>query len=366
MCKKNCNNQVDEETRKHAFSTFWKLGSFELQNAYLCGIVKQEVPKFRRPRDGSRPEGKSSTNTFYLHNLQGNSVKVCRKYFVDTFQISNGRLTRALKKLKESKPPGSDERGRHVPANKISVERMNVVREHINSFPSYQSHYSRSQNPNRKYLPSDLTVIAMYHSYLKYCEGKSEPVSEAIYRRTFSSEFNLYFHTPLKDTCSKCDSFKNKLLNINNEEEKRNLQAMHELHLRKAEAARTAQANDATLSKNDSNVYAFTFDLEKALPFPKLTTGIAYYKRNMYLYNLGIHELNNNVGFMYTWDETLASRGSQEISSCVTKHLLNRARNYKHIIMYSDTCTGQNRNWNFALAMHKLTKLITQHVILLT
>lgn len=135
-----------------------------------------------------------------------------------------------------------------------------------------------------------------------------------MYRRTFNSEFNLYFHTPLKDTYSKCDAYKNKLPYIENEQEKKHMITMHELHLRKAEAAKTALKEDTTTSKNDPNVYAFTFDLEKVLPFPKITTGIAYYRRNMYLYNLGIHELKTCLGYMYTWDETTASRESQKIS----------------------------------------------------
>lgn len=47
------------------------------------------------------------------------------------------------------------------------------------------------------------------------------------------------------------------------------MNTMHELHLRKAEAARTALQEARTTSKNDPNVYALDFDLEKALPFPK-------------------------------------------------------------------------------------------------
>lgn len=65
-CKKGCSTKIDAETRKHAFSVFWKLGSFKLQNAYLCGLVKQELPRFRRPRDGSRQEKSSSIFFTYI------------------------------------------------------------------------------------------------------------------------------------------------------------------------------------------------------------------------------------------------------------------------------------------------------------
>lgn len=39
-------------------------------------------------------------------------------------------------------------------------------------------------------------------------------------------------------------------------------------------------------------------DLEKAFPFLQITTSIAYYKRNMYVYNLFCHELSSCLGFM--------------------------------------------------------------------
>lgn len=148
------------------------MGSFSLQNTYLCGLVKQELPKIHRPRNGSRGE-KTSSNTFLVHDLQGNSIKVCRTYFKNTYQISQGRFGHSLKKLKQGKPLGIDERGSHVPVNKITEDRLNVVREHIKSIPAYESHYTRTESPKRKYLPSNMTIIGMYKSYLEYYTGKS-------------------------------------------------------------------------------------------------------------------------------------------------------------------------------------------------
>lgn len=94
-----------------------------------------------------------------------------------------------------------------------------------------------------------------------------------------------------------------------------------------------------------------TFDLHKALPFPTLTCSIAYYKRNMYVYNVGCHELSSGLAYMYAWDETVASLGSQGVSSCVIEHLRNRVtENNYHVIMFSDSCGGQNRSIKFDMA----------------
>lgn len=74
----------------------------------------------------------------------------------------------------------------------------------------------------------------------------------------------------------------------------------------------------------------------------------------MYVYNVGCHELSSDSAFMYSWDETVASRGSQEIASCLIEHFCNKVpRNNDHVIMFSDSCGGQNRNIKVALMCMK-------------
>lgn len=355
LCNKKCIEKIACEERKKAFESFWKLKSFTAQNVFLCGLIKQKKPEVKRPRDQSR-FGKTVSNKYFIHR-QGETVKVCKKYFLQTFQISDGRMSRAINKIKQGEQPGSDNRGHGIPTNKISEERMNCVRKHIENFPSYQSHYTRTKNPNRRYLSSDLNVTLMHSLYSEYCQEQGTvPVSLDIYRRTFNNEYNLHFHVPQKDTCSTCDAYKLKKAATTDDNEIRQFEVEHEVHLRKAELARTSMKNDTEKAQSDDSYYALTFDLEKALAFPKLTTSIAYYKRNMYIYNLGCHELSSGLGYMYGWDEVTASRGSQEISACVKKHIELRAANSKHVVLYSDSCTGQNRNWNFALALLQLVQ----------
>ena len=85
-------------------------------------------------------------------------------------------------------------------------------------------------------------------------------------------------------------------------------------------------ANDRLRASDE--IYVLSFDLEKALPFPKLSTSVAYYKRNLYVYNLGCHDLKTNEGYMYVWPKTQASRGSQEVSSCLSKHIKLYAKDF--------------------------------------
>ncbi|GLV33296.1 hypothetical protein CBL_20095 [Carabus blaptoides fortunei] len=138
------------------------------------------------------------------------------------------------------------------------------------------------------------------------------------------------------------------------EDVKKIAESEKELHLRKAELARSSLNSDKVLA--NENIFVFTFDLEKALAFPKLSCSVAYYKTNMYVYNLGFHSFNDNTGYMFMWDETQESRGSQEIASCLVNFLKKHASTHSHIIMYSDCCTSQNRNIKISLSLLKLAQ----------
>lgn len=326
------------------------MGNFSQQNTYICGLIKKEAVKQRRRRDGSRGN-KACTNKYFL-KTDNESVHVCKQYFLKTFNISDGRMTRALKKEQEGRI-GEDLRGKAPSVNKTSDSKVEEVKNHILRFPSYSSHYTRQHNPNRRYLESSLNVRKMYNIYVDECNSKNtNPVSETVYRNIFSEQ-NLYFHAPSKDTCQRCDKFQLQI-QCAEEPQKLAIKNEHELHLRKADSARQAMNDDTKLAAQNNSYGVISFDLQKALPFPTLKTSVAYYKRNLYCYNLGVHNLVNEKAVMHIWDETVASRGSQEIASCLSDYLKHEMTEKTHIIAYSDTCTGQNRNIKLALTWMKI------------
>lgn len=159
--KDNCHEKVSEEQRQFMFQTFWRIRDFKRQNAYLCGSLQKQEIKQRRPRK----EGgvlRSGSNKYYLKLKNGVSVAVCKKYFLQTFSLSDGRVSRALKKVYEGKSPGEDLRGaRDCPSRKISSSDTEFVCDHIKSFPAYQSHYTMKHNENRKYLCESLNLRKM-------------------------------------------------------------------------------------------------------------------------------------------------------------------------------------------------------------
>lgn len=68
---------------------------------------------------------------------------------------------------------------------------------------------------------------------------------------------------------------------------------------------------------------------------------------------------------MYVWNESIASRGGQEIGLCLLKHITNHvSSDVSEIIAYPDRCGGQNKNIKLTMLLKKyLHDLIPDHAL---
>ena len=154
----------------------------------------------------------------------------------------------------------------------------------------------------------------------------------------------LFSYSPKTDTCKTCDTFKVQTDAERDEATLTQLRGEWELHLCKAERAYQDIKEDSALAISDPDVLVLTFDLQQSLPTPVLTTNVVFYKRQLWTYNLGIHNCGTESGHMHLWHEGMASRGSHDIASCLLKYLKDTSPTATHLITYGDSCGGQNRN----------------------
>lgn len=129
-CRLKCSSKITEEHSRKLFDSFWKLGDYSQQNVYLRGTVQSFNVQRKRSRNGSGYE--KSTSFKYFLQVENQSMQVCKLFFLNTLQISDGRLYRCL-----SKPDvfaAVDSRGKKTPGNKI--DDTDVI-NHIKSFPAY-------------------------------------------------------------------------------------------------------------------------------------------------------------------------------------------------------------------------------------
>ena len=91
---------------------------------------------------------------------------------------------------------------------------------------------------------------------------------------------------------------------------------------------------------------AIAMDLQQVLFAPNLKHSNIFYQRQLAVYNFGIHFLADNSATMSIWNETIAGRGASEICSCLLKTLtLLPPSHPRRLIVWSDACGAQNRNW---------------------
>lgn len=176
---------------------------------------------------------RSFSREFYLPTGDGTEVKVCKLFFKDLFSISDGRITRLLIPKPVGGTPPEDKRGKHS-GKRTSDTKIKKIKDFINTFPSYESHYSRLKNSNRKYLSPNLNLKIIYYLYKNEV---SEPVSFYVFQDVFNKQFNFYFHAPISDSCKKCDFFNMKLKFLTDDGEKSIIENEKQLHHRKAKKA---------------------------------------------------------------------------------------------------------------------------------
>ncbi|GBL66029.1 hypothetical protein AVEN_182583-1 [Araneus ventricosus] len=98
------------------------------------------------------------------------------------------------------------------------------------------------------------------------------------------------------------------------------------------------QKFDRELPKQKSEVAYLTVDSKETMPLPKLSASKAFYLRQIWFYNFGVHIVTESpvVAHFFTWTEDVASRGSNELArSLLTLREFNETlRSKDHLIIW--------------------------------
>lgn len=153
-----------------------------------------------------------------------------------------------------------------------------------------------------------------------FLQSKDATCSLSKYKRIFYNHFNLGFGNPHEDTCLTCKELTIESKRTKDLEKKNELRTTYRLH--KARAKKFFQL----LNDHKEGTIKICFDCQQNQPLPKVSFGEVFFLRQVWLYNLGIvqHEdgkqSKDNICH-YTWLETEASRGSNEIASGLQNYL---------------------------------------------
>lgn len=102
---------------------------------------------------------------------------------------------------------------------------------------------------------------------------------------------------------------------------------------------------DAKAAENNPKMIYGSFDLQAVLTLPFSGDCQIYYKRKLSLFNFTIFD-SIKQGTCFLWDETNGKKGSSEIGTCLLNYISSISPKVEHVVLYADTCGGQNRNQN--------------------
>jgi len=328
--------KLTEEERLVLFTQFWELRSVEQKWDFISRCVSCIEPSTR----STVPERAKSATRIYRFKVGDRVARVCKTMFLATLGVSHGRVDMAIKKVENRNCISPDERGTHNNrTNRVPLSRMEGVKRHIDSIPRVQSHYDRNKT-KREYVENGLSLKEMYRLYVQHCEdtetSPSSIASERQYREIFVTHYNIGSELPKKDLCLLCSKWKN-----GTDEKRRRLEHEYDEHIRLFRRVTHLKRDD----KKDPETCVSCFDLQKVLTLPRSQISVMFYEQKLSLYNLTVFQTAKNIGYCYLWDETVASRGANEISSNLLQYSSMKNREgYKKLSYYSDACAGQNRN----------------------
>ena len=338
LCSEKCRikcNDITDDVRSDIFHTYYGMDE-ESKNAYIFGCIITFKPQTVHTSAASH---RTFSAAYYI-TVDGSRKKVCKRAFCTLHGIGAAKLRHVCEQVASGQHAAHpSQRGKHASRpKKLPDDVRQRVIQHISSFPSEPSHYSRSCNSGRQYLSPILTINKMYDQYKLQCDtAQVHSVSSSMYREIFNTEFNLGFGSPKSDTCNMCD-------------QKCEASEAVAMHKERADLAFKMQAQDKALANDpgtDQQVHFITFDLQKTLPLPKLSTSVAFYLRQVWLYNLGVHlsSTSANGAYFQVWTEDEAGRGCEEVCSALLTFLEVSGIKDGQLIAWSDSCAGQNKNF---------------------
>ena len=347
-CPKKCPDTLNEEIRRKEFNKYNDLQQHDAKILFIASMVKQ-VP-IKRKRNKCSERRKFSR----VYTIAG--VEICCDTFVHTFRISPQKVNTALQKVGSDNIP--DKRGCRGGHNKIDDVRVQEVVNQINKIPRYKSHFCQNVT-DKGFFESHITLRVMYE---KYKLEVNNPVCISKYKSIFYKYFNIKRKAMKKDTCNCCYSLHVQMESETNEIHKEALQLEHQNHFKLATDAQTKMKLDMKRSKEVEEFEMITFDLEKTLPLPKIPTNTVFYKRQLWVYNCGVHCGTTGKGYCFVWVEGIAGRGAQEVGSCLKKYIENNVKKgVTELVLWADSCGGQNRNIKPTLM---LKAIVENHIIL--
>lgn len=236
--------------------------------------------------------------------------------------------------------------------NPLQVQRKIRLFFYFEKLEKMDSHYCR-RDSKKKYIAATFRSKAeLFEEYKKYIveNGYGQSVSYFTFSQFFDEQ-NLALFMPRKDQCDLCIGFKAGQVT----------ESRYNLHIERKVRAQEEKDFDKKAAL-EGRRHVFTMDKQAVKLSPDTNASAIYFKTRLQVHNFTIYNLMNHYCTNYWWDETEGDLSASSYASCVIQHLQTHClSDTLPIILFSDGCGGQNRNYflsnalsNFAIKHNKI------------
>ena len=153
-----------------------------LRKSFVAHCVKKNVACKRKGTKALATRPNTCSYVYHLKRADGTYVRVCKTCFVSTVGFTKQNDNIIKETFKHIAPgnqavPGDFEDRRKYNGQTQQFNHQ-TIRNHIESYHPTVSHYRRAHAPNRRYLPSDDTIIDMYRQFIDSGKGSCSYINE--------------------------------------------------------------------------------------------------------------------------------------------------------------------------------------------
>lgn len=340
-CKKQCFINIPENLRQTINDQYWGMTKQE-RKVYLLNTIKRHDVKRRR---GTNLKQRNWSFSYYFSDKDGIKVNVCKHFFITTlgYTKANDRfiLDVCSKQNDKSAIIPSPNEIHFTARNKIDQE---TIIKHINYFNPMVAHYRREHAPHRRYLPNEINASEMYNDFMeKHPEFKC---SYDVYRKTMS--MNVSFSKLGHEECELCEEFTQHKSTHTSDIDNCTVCKKWFNHKENYTAAREKYTDHG--KRQFTNEIRVSVDLQKVIMLPRMDNfKAAIFTKRIICFNesfVPIGPRSDIKPLAIIWNEGVAGRKQEDLTSCFYQYFIFNKRIDNHII-WLDNCSAQNKNWCF-------------------
>ena len=103
-------------------------------------------------------------------------------------------------------------------------------------------------------------------------------------------------------------------------------------------------------------------DFWKNSPTPNIRTNDVFYRRQLSFHAFNAYVLSDSSAFIYTYNETIAKRGSDDVRTMLLDFCVHLSERVQHLDLFCDGCGGQNKNWTVIRFLYYLVHIAERFV----